>query len=297
MQIMVTLYDQERLIELLKSPVDGIIVPIEQLSHRVNETVSQAHIEPVINQIKAAKKLVWLNMNAIMHPAQLTVLKDVFNVINDMDFDGIVFADLAVAHLALEYNLKKRLIYQPETYVTTAEDLAFWEKEDILSVCLARELTLSSMQTLSKDKTLPITLVGHGYINMFHSRRPLIENFFKYTNDTPAEDIKQSKQLTLIEEIRDEKYPIIQDDFGTHIFRPKPLQSFSDFKAISSIVDYFIIEPFLYEHNTILQIIADYYHALHHGVTESIIIRYQDSHDTGYYHKSTSTLQNKAVNQ
>ena len=294
MQLFVMLHDQNKLSDLLNSPIQGIIVPIEKLSHRVSTTVPLSEVESVVKTIKAAQKHVWLSMNAILHPEDLTVLRDAFNVINDVLFDGLLFADLAVAHLAEEYNLKQRLIYQPETYATTVEDLQFWHQENVMSVCLARELTLASMHTLAKNKPLPITLVGHGFINMFHSRRPLIENYFKYTNDENPETMKTSKQLTLIEEIRDEKYPIIQDDFGTHIFRPKPLQSFSDFESIHAIVDYFIIESFLIEHQTLMQTIADYHDALKHKkASQSILGRYQSTHDTGYYHKTTSTLQNK----
>jgi putative protease len=230
---------------------------------------------------------VWINLNALCHEDDLEGLNVILKNIASLSIDGILFADLAVYQYAKTYNLTEKLIYYPETYTTSAYDVTFWHKEGIKSLIIGREMTLEDIKKMSDDQPLPLTLVGHGYLNMFHSKRPLVENFFKHTKDHPTDALKNNRNLTLIEERRNETYPILQDDYGTHIFRSKPIASFSVLDEIKDSVDTMIIDTVLLREDTITQVINDYLTALAGEPVD--MTRYDTTTDTGFYFKETGT--------
>lgn len=283
--------NHERLLDsLLKKEIQAVIVGVDKLSHRMETTFPLDEIEIFVKRIHNQNKKILLNMNALLHHPQLPLLEESFANINELNIDGILFADLAVYQAAKRYNLEDKLIYYPETYLTSNEDVRFWQGENIQSVVLGRELTLNDIEMIGKDKALPLVLVGHGYLNMFHSRRPLVENFLKFTNDEHPEDLKDKKNLTIVEEIRDEAYPIVQDDFGTHVFRAKPLASFKALERLKPIIDMFIIDTLFFKDEAILTTVDDYLNFAQKA-DESIIKKYEATHDEGFYHKRTIYLE------
>jgi len=290
MEFAVMLNHEPLLDSLLKKDIQAVIVGVEKLSHRMETAFPLDEIETFVKRIHNQNKKIILNMNALLHHAQLPLLEESFANINELTIDGILFADLAVYQAAKRYNLEDKLIYYPETYLTSNEDVRFWQGENIQSVVLGRELTINDIEIIGKDKALPLTLIGHGYLNMFHSRRPLIENFLKFTDDADPEEIKDKKNLTIVEEIRDEAYPIVQDDFGTHVYRAKPLASFKAFERLKPIIDTFIIDTLFFKDDEILTTIDDYL-SFAQKADESIIKKYETTHDEGFYHKKTIYLE------
>ncbi|MFH5881533.1 MAG: peptidase U32 family protein [Candidatus Izemoplasmataceae bacterium] len=286
MKLAVTLNDETTLEQLLETEVDTIIIGYENLSHRMKVTYDIETIKGLVNKVKSHQKSVWINMNIIMHDDHIEAAQDALSDLKELDIDGILFADLAVYVLSESFGLTNKLIYYPETYTTSRIDAEFWKHEKIQSIVLARELTLKDVLEISIDAPLPITLVGHGYLNMFHSRRPLVENFFKYTEEENPDSIKNSKKLTIVEEQRDESYKIVQDAFGTHIFRAKPLASFSVLEQIKPHIDTLIIDTLFLEQHT-FDLINDYYVALNSKSYEAIIEKYKETHDDGFYFKKT----------
>lgn len=296
MDFAVMLSEQAILERLLKKDIDIVIVGVEHLSHRMKETYDLKTIETMTDLIHQHNKFVYLNMNALLHHNQLSLLEEAFGSLNELEIDGILFADLAVYQVAKRYDLQHLLIYYPETYLTSDEDVRFWKAQDIKSVIMGRELTLKDIESIGKQKIMPLTHIGHGYLNMFHSRRPLVENFFKFTKDEDPDTIKDKTNLTIVEEIRDEAYPIVQDSFGTHVYRAKPLASFNDFDVIKTSIDTFVIDTLFYDEKEIIEIIDDYL-AFNQSKNKAIINKYASSHDDGFYHKKTIYLDGKGEGQ
>lgn len=273
---------------LLTKDLDGIIVPLENYAMRQSDYVPLDALSETVEQIKAARKTVWVNMNGIFHQPDLDGLKQAFEQVVALDVDGILFADLAVQQLAADYGVTDKLIYYPETYVTADEDLVFWAHEGIHSAVAAKEMTLDDLSAMHEKRAMPLTILGHGYINMFHSKRTLLKTFFKYSKDKPTQSTHK-KTFNIVESLRDETYPIYQDAFGTHIFRSQPLQSFSVYDTLKQYVDYLMIDTQFYSNERIMQIVDDYGRCRAGNEPKG----QYDDHDQGFYFKKTVYAQSK----
>ncbi len=280
-----TTANEKSLREIATKNLDGVIFGVHGLSQRIEGPVSLPEVTTLSKIAKANGLEVYLNLNAILHEDDLDKLDDCFSYLakNSENIDGILFADLAVFETAKSVDLTDKLIYYPETYLTNPGDVAFWNNEQIKSVVLTREMTLEDIKTIGTGSNMPLTIIGHGYLNMFHSKRRLIKSFFDYTKKQHAKKY-HNKVLKLKEEIREEQYPIIQDDFGTHVFRANPLASFKVLESLKPHVAVFVVDGMLFGLERHMKILDDYVRALAGETVDSSA--YHD-HDDGFYFKKT----------
>ncbi|MFW5913787.1 MAG: peptidase U32 family protein, partial [Bacillota bacterium] len=278
--------DEPLLRELVQTKVDGVVIGVRPFAQRMRETYTPSALKPLVETARSHGKSVFLNMNAIIHEGDLEALDYVFHEIKDFPVSGILFADLAVIETALKYGLKHLLIYDAETYLTNHQDTFFWEDEEVQGTVGARQLTAKDILSIAEKSPLPFGIQGHGHVNMFHSARPLVENYFKHM-DAKEPDQYNRTRLEMVEAKReDEPYPMYQDDFGTHVFRSKPMHSFHELKAFKEVLSYFVVDTLFYEESRVLTIARDLVKARDEGVDASILKRYED-HDEGFLNKKT----------
>lgn len=290
MKLVVSLSDIDQLDTILKSEAEIVMVPVEGLSHRVDNALPPERLSEVITRVHQAQKALWLNMNKLMHQDDLERLDQWFQTLNFEAIEGVLFADLAIVQAARKLNLEALLVYAPETYNTSLEDTEFWRKKGIHTLVLSRELLLEDLVAIAQKAHAKIGFFGHGYINIFHSRRPLIDHYFTFTEEADPESMKQSRNLTLMEHQRDEAFPIFEDHAGTHIFRALPRASMNVFDRLIPVLDYFIIDTLMFDLETTMQTISDYALALKTKSSASIKDRYQENYDDGLYFKRTHPL-------
>ncbi len=201
---------------------DAFILGEEQYSLRLAHYFSFEEIVDLMNICKNRKQKIYIAVNKIVHEDELDKIDKYLSKLSGLDIDGIIFGDLGVYNLARKYNLVNKLIYNPETYVTNYESVEFFAKKGIKKVSIAKEITLDDVLLIGSKELIDIDILGHGALNMFHSMRDLVTNYFKFLKDENANKY-HNEQLYLIEEIREEKYPILEDQNGTHVFSEKDL--------------------------------------------------------------------------
>ena len=287
MKIAVTPIGVKGINELSLNGADIFLIGNKFLANRLAYSFPIDEIITANNLIKKNNKEIYIVLNMIVHNENIPKIEEFLKTIKDLNVDGIIFGDMAVYQLAKNIGLEDLLIYNPETLNTNFYDPIFWSKQGIKGLTISKEITLDDIKQISKDKVLEISLVGHGYLNMFHSKRPLIENFFKYTNKEYDEYI-ENRNLKVVEEIRNESYPIFQDNQGTHIFRDKSLESFKEVKTLSDYLDVFIIDG-IFKDNDYLNKTVKHYHDLlsNIGDAEDISKLYEGDHDSGFLYKKT----------
>ncbi|MCF7926801.1 MAG: U32 family peptidase [Candidatus Izimaplasma sp.] len=273
---------------LLEAEADILIMGNTKFSNRLPYSFTLDEIKDVITLAHSNNKEVYITINIIVHNDLLIDIDHYLNKLKELDIDGLIFSDLSVYELAKKHNLIKYLIYHPETLNTNYYDPIFWEKEGIKSIIISKEITLDNLRIISRESTLPIGYIGHGYLNMFHSRRPLIENFFKYNNEEYQQFIN-NRNLTLIEQKRQESYPIFQDEHGTHIFREKPMKSFRELQALQTMLDFLIIDGIFLSTDDIVQATKDYHTLLTNNNQQTLndIDDQYPEHDKGFLYKKT----------
>ena len=282
MKLMVQLSRIEDLDSVLKLPIEGVILPIQNVSHRVESPLSMDAFDDAVARVKKADKKCWFNANRVFHEPDLAALDEVMQWLNLSPVDGLLFADLAVLAMAQRLNLEPLCCYHPETYVTSLEDTQFWFDRGIKRIILSRELPLDDLTQIASKAQAHIGFVGHGYINLFHSKRPLLKHHGEQTQ-TPGVSDADFGSLKLKENQRTDLYPIFEDASGTHIFRPKPRASFQVLKTLAEVLDFFIIDGLMLDQTTLVNTIKDYIEALQSDDLEPFIKKYQNKTDDGLY--------------
>lgn len=273
---------------LKETKTDIYIIGNEVYANRLPGSFSIEDMKTAVELIKSYNKEVYINLNLIIHNEDLEKLNGYLDYLKELSVHGIIFGDLAVYMYAKKKQLTHVLIYNPDTLNTNLYDPIFWDKKDIKGLTIAKEIVKDEIIEICDNSSMEISIIGHGHLNMFHSRRPLIENFLEY-NEEESKKYINNRNLHLIEETRNESYPVFQDLHGTHIFREKCLMSFNEIKELSEHVDVFIIDSILKDSTYIVEIVDIYHKILDNKIQDTIELtkQYSKDHDSGFLHKKT----------
>lgn len=290
MKIAVTPFSVSSIKNLSKAGADIFILGNEKYANRLVYSFSTMEITEAKNVTTLLGKELYINVNIIVHNNDLEEMETFLNFVKEIGVDGIIFGDLGVYMIAKRLEIETKLIYNPETLNTNYYDTHFWNKKGIKGLTISKEITLDDINEICDKKQTEISIVGHGHLNMFHSRRPLIENFFKYTKEEYNKFIN-NRNLRIVEEIRNEAYPIFQDVHGTHIFREKALESYQEIGILKDCVDVFIIDGIFKDTNYLIETVGNYRALLQmeESISKAKIFSklYERDHDSGFLYKKT----------
>lgn len=227
----------------------------------------------------------YLLINKIIHEEDLDSLSFFLKAIQNYKISGIVIADLTVYVVAKKLNLEHLIIYQPGTMNTDTFSEEYFSKRNIKGITISRELTLEEIRHFG-NTDIELSLIGHGYLDMFYSKRKLVSNYLIHKNRTEL-NLKNNYNLRLNEEIREkEYYPIFEDEYGTHIFRSNKLISKNETTYLKPLItDFFIERIFLTDEELIdsIQLYKD-------QVTLSEFQQKYSNYDSGFYYKRTEKV-------
>ena len=119
---------------------------------------------------------------------------------------------------------------------------------------------------------------------MFYSKRTLLKNYFKSVNS----DYKYQNNfnLTLEEKRRKGKYPIIEDDFGTHVFRDKVSTVIKYLDSLKN-VDYFLIDTLFKSDEYALDILKMFKEGYSEELALKLMEKYDEEWDDGFLNLKT----------
>ena len=289
MLLAATIYSLEDIKQFNDSGLDIFILGNKEYGNRLVSSFSEEEIKEATLLIHNLNKQIYINVNLIMHNEQIESVTNYLTFLKEINVDGIIYGDIGIYMLARNLEINQKMLYNPETLNTNNYDQTFWASKDILGIVISKELTIEDIIKISENKKILTGIVGHGYLNMFHSRRPLIKNFLTF-NDVESKPFIDNHNLTLVEEIRDEKYPVIEDNQGTHIFRDKPMHSFSEFDKLKQVLDIFIIDGIFQDSEYLNNVIKDYYLCNNKDkskLQDKLVKKYETTHDTGFLYKKT----------
>jgi len=228
---------------------------------------------------------IYLLINKMIHEDDLEKLTKFLKSIKLLNISGIVIADLTVYVLAKKLDLEHLIIYQPGTMNTDTYSEKYFSDRKIKGITISREITLEEIKEFGKN-SIELSLIGHGYLDMFYSKRKLVTNYLIHKQITGI-DLKNNYNLRLNEEIREnEYYPIFEDDFGTHIFRSKKLISFNEMNIFKELIKDFFIERIFLTDEELINSIQLY----KNQITMSEFLQKYPDYDAGFYYKRTEKV-------
>ncbi|MHA7137202.1 peptidase U32 family protein [Rossellomorea arthrocnemi] len=183
--------------------------------------------EDVAEAIKAAHKYgkkVYVAMNALFHNDKIAELDDYIAFLIEAGADAIVFGDPAVLMAAREVAPDMLLHWNTETTATNWYTCNYWGRKGAKRAVLARELSMDTIVEMKENAEVEIEVQVHGMTCMFQSKRSLLGNYFEYRGKAmEIENRKEQRNMFLHDEERHNKYPIYEDENGTHIMSPNDM--------------------------------------------------------------------------
>jgi len=177
-------------------------------------------IQEIINAVEITKKLkkkIYININKIFQEFEINKLKDFFAFVISLNIDGIVYTDMAVYQIAKEFGKINLLVYASQTQIVNKYDAKFYLDLGIKEVLISKECNLDMVKDIVEylpDKTI---FFAHGYMQIFYSRRKLLENYALEYNLNPKDYIEQF-DMRASEFTRNKIFPIYQDENGSIIY-------------------------------------------------------------------------------
>lgn len=191
-------------LSLLNSLAKAFLIGVKGYSSECFKKFELEEVKEIIKRIKKDQKLAYIDLTQIYHDSDLLNVKNIIDELKEAD--GFFYFDLGIMEFIDE---DKRIYYAP-TYMTNQYDIDLALLENKL-VLVSPELSLLELNRIKYSDSL--ILHAFGPWEIFHSRRPLISNYFKYRN----QNFDAFAKYHVIEEFRSDKYPIVEEN-GTKIY-------------------------------------------------------------------------------
>jgi len=286
MKLLTTLYHIDH-IESLCKIFDGFVIGNDQFGTRLTQSFSVQEINQAIDLVKTNQKEIYIQANQMLDDVLIDKFSLFIDAINHKDLSGIIVGDLGAVMLLKSKGLADKAIYHPETLLTNSYDFNFLAKENILGAFVAKEITLDDILTIGQSKAIKLFMVGHGHLNMFYSKRQLINNFMDFAQQENKYHNKQN--LKIIEEQRAEQpYPILEDRAGTHVFRSDVFAALHHLDELQKVVDYLVVDTIFKDDEYALKVGLLYKNnKTDEKIMNNIKETYQESWDEGFFNTKT----------
>ena len=169
-------------------------------------------------EIKALdnKQNIFVLINALIHQKDLEDFKVEIDKLIPLGVNFIV-QDLGALSYIYTHKIKEtKIIFNGYTFICNPDDYdAFKELFDI-DITLSNELKHEEIVEFTSED---IMLTMYGYTPIYQSYRKVVSLFEEYRN----QKIDRNQTLYLKEDTRDDMFPTIENEYGTVVFRSKPL--------------------------------------------------------------------------
>ncbi|TFE31604.1 peptidase U32 family protein [Cohnella luojiensis] len=206
------------------------------------------HIKEAVTAAHRLGAKAYVNMNKLYRNDELGSLPEYLTLVKDAEADAIVFGDPAVLMNLRQYAPELKWFWNAEMTGTNSSAAAYWGRRGAARAVLARELNEEEIADLKSKAEMEIQIQAHGMTNIYHSHRNLIQSYLEHLGREATLVRKGADQgLFLVEAERpDEKFPVYEDDNGTHVMSPDDICLLEALpELIAAGVDSLFVEPLL----------------------------------------------------
>jgi len=246
-ELLVTPKDIDAVKRLFQAGADAIVIGEEKFGLRLAGEFTRNDVKEAIDMAHGLAKKVYVSMNAIFHNDKVSELADYIKFLKDVEVDGVIFGDPAVLMVAREVAPELKLHWNTEQTVTNWFTANYWGSKGAKRAVLAREINMDSIIEIKEHAEVEIEVQVHGMTSMFQSKRMLIGNYMQFQGkNLEVEKRDKERNLHLFDPERDARYPIFEDENGTHIMSPNDICIIDELEEmIDAEVDSFKIDGLL----------------------------------------------------
>lgn len=263
-EILVTPLTTEDILPLAAAGADAFVIGEQRYGLRLAGEFNRDDVKKAIELAHSQGKKVYIAMNAIFHNEKVDELGEYIQFLSEANADAIIFGDPAVLMAAREVAPNMKLHWSTETTGTNWYTCNYWGKKGAKRAVLAREINMDAIVEMKENAEVEIEVQVHGMSCMFQSKRSLLGNYFEYQGKAmEIENRKQQKNMFLHDKERENKYPIFEDENGTHIMSPNDICIIDELQEmLEAGVDSFKIDGILKTSEYLLAVTKAYREAV-----------------------------------
>jgi putative protease len=269
-ELLVTPLSVDDILPLAEAGADAFVVGEQRYGLRLAGEFNREHVKQAIDLAHEQGKKVYVAVNAIFHNEKVAELDDYIKFVAEANADAIIFGDPAVLMTAREVAPNMKLHWSTETLGTNWFSCNYWGKKGAKRAVLAREINMDAIVEIKENAEVEIEVQVHGMSCMFQSKRSLLGNYYEYQGKVmEIENRRMEKNMFLHDIERENKYPIFEDENGTHIMSPNDICIIDELQEmLEAGVDCFKIDGILKT--------SDYVIAVTKAYREAIDMYFQD---------------------
>ncbi|KON86951.1 peptidase U32 [Sporosarcina globispora] len=223
-ELLVTPTKVEDIEPIASAGADAFVVGEQRYGLRLAGEFTRENVKKAVEIAHKHGKKVYVAMNAIFHNDKVPELEDYISFLKEINADAIIFGDPAVLMAARSAAPDMKLHWNTETTATNWYTCNYWGRKGAKRAVLAREINMDAIIEIKENAEVEIEVQVHGMTAMFQSKRSLLGNYYVYQGKAlEVENRKQEKNMFLHDKERENKYPIFEDENGTHIMSPNDI--------------------------------------------------------------------------
>ncbi|MFJ8245596.1 peptidase U32 family protein [Peribacillus asahii] len=249
---------------LIKAGADAFIIGEQRYALRLPGEFTREDVKKVIQIAHAANKKVYVSMNALFHNEKVDELEEYIAFLKEAGVDRIVWGDPAVLMAVRTAAPDMQLHWNTEMTVTNWYTANYWGRRGSVRAVAAREINMDAVIEMKEHAEVEIEVQVHGMTCMFQSKRTLLGNYFEYQGKSlEVENRTQQRNMFLHDKERENKYPIYEDENGTHIMSPNDICMIDELQElVEAGIDSFKIDGILKTREYIIEITKLYRQAI-----------------------------------
>ncbi|WP_080844795.1 peptidase U32 family protein [Cytobacillus gottheilii] len=223
-ELLVTPKSIQHIEELISAGADAFVIGEQRYGLRLAAEFSRKDVKQAIELAHAHGKKVYVAMNAIFHNDRVAELDEYISFLDDVQADAVIYGDPAVLMAAKAAAPNMKLHWNTETTATNWYTCNYWGRKGSKRAVLAREINMDAIIEIKEHAEVEIEVQVHGMTAMFQSKRSLLGNYYEYQGKAlKVENRAQEENMFLHDKERENKYPIFEDENGTHIMSPNDI--------------------------------------------------------------------------
>ncbi len=226
--------------------LDGIVIGNSNYATYLSFSFSTKDLVELIKRSISLKKEVFLKLDIMPTNKEIKEIIEFVKNLSNFEINYLV-QDIGLFQELKEIGIKN-IIYIASTMITNYEDLLFYLNNGFKACMPSLEIPFEDIIMMNEKSQKGLFFKVFGYHTMMHSKRRLISTYQKFINSNVKVD---NEKTFLIEETRNSKYPIIENNCGTLIFREYPvnyLEKINNLKKFEySFLDDIFIDKDIYE--------------------------------------------------
>ena len=195
---------------------------------------TQEELGEAVRLAHSLGKRVYLTLNALFRNQDFDGFPEYLLQIKEIGIDAVIVSDPGVMQCCIDAGLEVHLSTQASTL--NAKGAAFWHKQGVKRIVLAREITLAEAAEIAQNapEDLELEAFVHGAMCIAYSGRCLLSSVLTGRSGNKGECAQPCRWRYTIHEAGypEEYFPILEDERGTYLLNSKDLMMIEHLPAL-----------------------------------------------------------------